>query len=114
VRVTTILIEPLPIKPENGYGRYRVKLADGSVLLEATRDPEHDSCRALMARGITGALDICGSDGVRRARIHSIEAAARFSIFESSAGGMQLGRWKVPPDWDAVSSHAGDEFNALP
>jgi hypothetical protein len=114
LRITTILIEPLPIKSEKGCGRYRVMLADGSELLEATRDPEYDSCRALMARGVTGALVICGRDGVCRARIYSIEAAARFSIFESSTGGLQLGRWKAPPDWDAVSCHAGDEINALP
>ena len=42
-----------------GYGargnRYRV-LHDGIVIVEHTRDPEHDAARALLALGITGAM----------------------------------------------------------
>ena len=39
-----------------GKGRYSVHHAD-ETLIGATRQPEFDACRALLARGITGRLE---------------------------------------------------------
>ena len=38
--------------------RHRV-LRDGHVLVESSRDPEHDTCRTLVALGVTGTLQTC-------------------------------------------------------
>ena len=35
--------------------RYRV-IRDGLVIVESSRDPEHDTCRTLVALGVTGTL----------------------------------------------------------
>jgi len=37
--------------------RYRVTYL-GGVLLESTRNPEFDPCRALLAQGVTGYLEV--------------------------------------------------------
>ena len=51
-----ITIEPTEIRGERGQ-RYRVHYGD-AVLIEDTWNPEFEACRALVARGITGRLDV--------------------------------------------------------
>jgi hypothetical protein len=51
----TIEIEPTALG-DRGQ-RYRVTYL-GEVLIESARNPEFDACRALLARGVTGTLQI--------------------------------------------------------
>ena len=51
-----ITIEPTEIRGERGQ-RYRVHY-DDAVLIADTWNPEFEACRALVARGVTGRLDV--------------------------------------------------------
>lgn len=111
--VTKILIEPLPIKPEKRYGKYRIRLEDGTVLLERARDPEFDACRALLDRGIRGTLEtyrqgseVCGM------RI-DIAAGAKMRTAESEKKGLQMTAYAPHPNWSAVSSSHREQIRAL-
>ena len=55
-------IEPIRVG-DRGY-RYRVTFA-GSVLIKNTRNPEYDACRALLAKGVTGRLELACMRNVR-------------------------------------------------
>ena len=70
---------------ETGPGRYAVRLGD-EVIVEATRDPEHDAARALLARGITGPMVTTRANGVPCMRFASIEGMAGFSMEEGPSG----------------------------
>ena len=52
--IHSITIEPVS-QGERGQ-RYRATYA-GAVLVDSSRNPEFDACRALLARGITGKLE---------------------------------------------------------
>ena len=54
---TIVTLEAIvPIKLNQRKARHRVWLHDGTLLLDGTLDPEHAACRALLARGATGAM----------------------------------------------------------
>jgi hypothetical protein len=55
VMAHSILIEPTTIG-DRGQ-RYRVTYL-GNIIVESTRNPEFDACRALLTRGITGKLEM--------------------------------------------------------
>ena len=60
---------------------------DGERIVTGSRDPDHDACRALLARGVTGRVEfIDGKSGRLRLSIASIEEAARWRMEEGPTG----------------------------
>ena len=75
----------------DGY-RYSV-LYCGELLVDHSRDPECDSARALLAKGITGKLTMCdGQTGIPRTII-DIERAARLTAEEGPCA-PRFRRWR--------------------
>jgi hypothetical protein len=74
-------IHPIWIGGKTGYV-YSV-LFNGTLLVERSRDPEHDAARALLAQGIAGKLTLCdGKTGIPRTII-DIEKAAKLTVREN-------------------------------
>jgi hypothetical protein len=73
--------------------RYQATYA-GAVLIESSRDVEFDACRALLAQGITGKLQVWWRGGSFPAMILDIEGAARLTISETDKGGLHLVAWR--------------------
>jgi hypothetical protein len=89
-------------RTEPTMGRRHVYLysvqVDGELLVERSADPECDSARALLAKGITGILTLIDAEtGKPRTRIN-IEKAARLTVTESSRDGASLRKWVQPTD----------------
>ena len=55
MQVTDIVIKGNDLKPGQDKRTYQVWLGE-ELLLPHSHDPEHDACRALSARGVTGKL----------------------------------------------------------
>jgi hypothetical protein len=96
---------------ENGQ-RYRVSWA-GKTLIESTRNPEHDACRALLARGITGRLEVWRAGTTFPASSIDIERGAGWTISETEEHGPRLVRWRPfeHSDGDAISRSDGSGKN---
>jgi len=58
------------------------------------RDPEHDACRVLLGRGITGTLITFWQGSDTPAMRLDIQSGAQWSRFEASKGGLQRVHWK--------------------
>jgi hypothetical protein len=54
-RMHSITIEPT--KLDEAGQRYRVNYA-GNILVDSSRYPEFDACRALLALGLTGKVEV--------------------------------------------------------
>ena len=81
-----IVIEPTSIRGERGQ-YYRVYF-EGAVLIEDTWNPELEACRALVARGITGRLEVWRSDKPYPGLIFpDIEEGARWTVVENDKEG---------------------------
>jgi hypothetical protein len=77
-------------------GRYQARQdsPQGPVLVASTRQPLLDGCRALLAKGITGPVEMW--DAVRpypRMRA-DIEKAAKLTIEETAAAGLRVRPWR--------------------
>ena len=79
---------------KRGGTRYSVEL-DGEVVVSRSRDPEHDLARALLARGITGKVEVCRPDG-SPGMIVDVERMAPWSVVEEDRDGLRLRRWRPP------------------
>jgi hypothetical protein len=66
----------------------------GERIVSASRDPEHDAARALLARGMAGPFETAHADGRPRMRFASIEATAGRMVSEEGLRGLKLRRWK--------------------
>src|SRR5262245_44463948 len=88
--------------------RYRVTHND-VTLIESTKNPEFDSARALLARGIVGQLEVWRRGASSPAMRLDIEKGARLTVEEGDREGLRFVRWRplsldnVP---DAVSCRA--------
>jgi hypothetical protein len=81
----------------------------GEVLVEHWT-PEFEACRALLAQGIIGKLEIWRPGGAYPALILDIEKAARLTVKETSAESVRIVPW-VPFAGDAGSRKtAGNDF----
>lgn len=70
---------------------------NGKTLIESSRDPEHDACRALLAKGLTGTLETYHPGGtVARMRL-DIERGAKLGINESAKTNIKTVRWSPYP-----------------
>ena len=76
---------------ENGQ-RYRVVYAE-EVLAEGRRNPIFDACRALVARGITGRLEVWRKGSASADMQLDIAKGAALAIEESDKKSIRLRRW---------------------
>src|SRR5262245_21727213 len=95
-----------------GYGdrgqRYRVTHND-VMLIESTKNPEFDSARALLARGIVGQVEIWRRGASSPAMRLDIEKGARLTVEEGDVEGLRFVRWRplsLDNGPDAVSCRA--------
>jgi hypothetical protein len=68
---------------------------EGKVLLHASKNPEFEACRALVAKGITGKL-VTYRDG-RPCMVLNIEKAAKVTVSETKAHGPRFVPYKPFP-----------------
>jgi hypothetical protein len=99
-----IYIEPTSIRAERGQ-RYRVHF-QGAVLIDETWNPEFEACRALLARGVSGRLEVWRPRGSFPGLILDIAKAARLNVEESATVGARI----VP--WVPFAMGAGSETRA--
>jgi hypothetical protein len=85
------VVEPTALG-ERGHG-YRVTYT-GAVLVDGSRNPEFDACRALLARGIRGKLEVWRKGATFPATVLDIEAGARLTVAETDAAGPRFMRWQ--------------------
>jgi hypothetical protein len=76
---------------------------DGAVLDAGSRNPEFDACRLLLAKGMSGKVQVWHQGAVFPAMRLDIEKGARLTVEESDRIGPRLARWyprseEVNPD----------------
>jgi hypothetical protein len=77
--------------------RYRVTYL-GETLIESTRDPTFEACRALLSRGIVGTL-VTYSPGSSAPRLRvDIEEGATLMTIDNANDGPRFGRYRPHPD----------------
>jgi hypothetical protein len=92
--------------------RYRVTYA-GQTLVEGRRNPIFDACRALLARGLTGRLEVWRQSKTSADMQLDIERAARLAIKETATESLRVVSWEpwrpIPdePSHGRVSYRAG-------
>ena len=96
-----LAIEPTDIRGERGL-HYCV-LHAGEVLIEDTWNPEFDAARALVAKGITGKVEVWRDGKV--VSVMDVERAAELTIVENANVGPRLAPW-VPFSPYSVASPA--------
>jgi hypothetical protein len=103
VKAHRIVIEPTSIRGERGQ-YYRVYF-EGAVLIEDTWNPEFEACRALVAQGVTGRLEVWRADKPGLI-FPDVEEGARWTVEENDKVGPRIIPWEPFPDRpqpDAVS-----------
>ena len=64
----------------------------GGLLVESTRNPEFDACRALLARGITSELAVWRRGAAAPCMMLDIVSGAGLTISETDKNGLRLVR----------------------
>jgi hypothetical protein len=80
---------------------YRVMCA-GEVLIEACKCPLFDSCRALLAQGITGRLELWRPGKTTFDAACDVQVGAQYTIIETETVSLRLAKW-VPAPPEAIS-----------
>jgi hypothetical protein len=91
-----------------GY-RYRVT-HNRVTLVEGTKNPEFDSARALLGRGIVGQVEVWRHGANCPAMRFDVEKAAKLTIEESDRSGPRFTRWQARSEEanrNAVSTSGG-------
>jgi hypothetical protein len=81
----------------------------GNLLIESTRNPEFDACRALFAQGVTGKLAVWRGEAAAPCMTLDIERGAGLTVSETDKDGLRLVPWRPFAAVDAqnaVSSRA--------
>jgi hypothetical protein len=73
--------------------RWRV-LHDGIVIIESSRDPEHDAARALEALGLTGTIETRHVGSTVVSMRLDIVTAVRRTVIEGDRSGPRFGPWR--------------------
>jgi hypothetical protein len=102
----------ITIEPTNlgeGGQRYRVNYA-GNVLVDSSRYPEFDACRALLALGLTGKVEVWRPGAAFPAMRIDIERGARLTVSETEDHGPRMVRCRPAPtrelrDGDPRAAH---------
>jgi hypothetical protein len=97
-----------------GYGKtganYRITDEDGRLLVPNTRDPEFAAARALLAKGVTGRLEVWRASAMFPAMTMDIEKAAGLRTMETESEGPKFVKWNSPgSEFAGVGS--GDRAN---
>ena len=104
-----ICIEPTTIRGERGQ-YYRVHYR-GAVLIDETWNPEFEACRALVARGVTGRLEVWRFGKAHPDMlVQDIAKAAEWTVVDNESHGPRFARWRPLPErlsQDAGSCAAG-------
>jgi len=66
----------------------------GSVLIKSARIPALDACRALLARGLTGKLQVWRPGSQSHDLVLDIEQAAGWTVWENEQEGPRFVRWR--------------------
>jgi hypothetical protein len=74
--------------------RYRVTDEEGRELVASTRVPEFDAARALLAKGVTGRLEVWRASATYPAVVLDIERAAGLTVSETDRDGLQIVKWQ--------------------
>ena len=92
----------------------------GAMLVENTRTPAFAACRALLARGITGRLEVWRPGKTCADMQLDIETGAGLTISETDAHGLQVVPWQPfarhPVERSAFVQHpsAGGDLASAP
>ena len=88
------------------YYAYDIEF-DGDLIVQNSRDPEHDLARALLARGLTGKVIIFDSVTGKPRTIVNIEDAGKWCV------GSNLDRYKWKPSKDGNSGPPAAEDDLI-
>ena len=83
---------------------------NGVTLIESTKNPEFDSARALLARGIVGQVEVWRHGASFPAMRLDIEKAAKLTIEDGDRSGPRFTRWQPRSEdtnGNAVSASSG-------
>ena len=89
-----------PIKQRNGTirtrpGRYSLTLDEtGEVIIANAKCPTLDACRVLVARGVTGTLEVWWKGATFAATRTDIEKGAGWTVIESRLVGPRFAKWQ--------------------
>lgn len=75
------------------YGYLHDVEMDGETIVNRSRTPEHDFARVLLARGVTGKVQLVDPDGSPR-MVVDVERMAPWTVVEDDRRGLRLVRWK--------------------
>ena len=75
---------------------YRVVYA-GQILVESTKEPLFDACRALVALGHAGRLEMWGGESCPRMIVRDIEQAAKLTVVENVNAGPRFAQYRPHP-----------------
>jgi hypothetical protein len=90
LRSTRVDLEPIGLT-EQGQ-RYRLTYA-GETIVEGRRNPVFDACRALLARGITGRLEVWRRGKASADMQLDIERGAGLAICETATVSLRVVPW---------------------
>jgi hypothetical protein len=75
---------------------YRVVYA-GQTLVECTKEPLFDACRALVTLGHAGRLEMWGGESYPRMILRDIEQAAKLTVVENVNAGPRFAQYRPHP-----------------
>jgi hypothetical protein len=76
---------------------------DGELVVERSRDPEHDLARVLQARGYTGHVTLHDGKTGRPRTLINVEKAAELMVSEENRAGLRLRKYRESTD---ISAHS--------
>ena len=104
-----IVIEPVSLGQR---GQLYLVRHDGTVLVAGSRNPEFDACRLLLAKGISGKVEVWHERAVFPAMRLDIEKNARLTVEESDRVGPRFARWY--PRSEQVAANAVSRSDVRP
>jgi hypothetical protein len=102
-------IEPISLGQRGQL--YRVRHA-GAVLIQSSRNPEFEACRLLLAKGISGKVEVWHWGAVFPAMRLDIEKGARLTVEEGDRVGPRFARWY--PRSEEVAANAASSSDVSP
>jgi hypothetical protein len=90
-KISRIYLKPTSLGER---GQRYCAINDGVTLIESSRTPEFDAARALLAKGITGQLEVWHNGAAFYAMRVDIAKAAGLTVEESDRIGPRFARWR--------------------
>ncbi len=110
-KIDTHKITISPVKADNRGQPYAVTY-EGQTIIAKSHVPSHDACRYLVARGLTGSLEVYSADAVSpRLTVKDIVKAAKWTVSEGLNHGPRFARY-VPFDREAFMARVEAEADA--